>query len=75
MKAFRELGYSVLDLSAVGRGCPDLAVAIDGRNYLIEVKYKKGALNDKQKEFMDNWRAIIYVIRTEAEVKAFHQNK
>lgn len=36
----RARGYAVSDLSAVGRGCPDLLVSKDGRGLLVEVKSK-----------------------------------
>lgn len=34
----RDLGISVLILSQVGGGCPDLLIGHRGKNYLIEVK-------------------------------------
>lgn len=34
----RARGYAVSDLSAVGRGCPDLLVSKDGRGLLVEIK-------------------------------------
>jgi len=36
--AFERMGCTVLDLSRVGNGCPDLLVAAAGRMVLIEVK-------------------------------------
>ena len=38
MNTFRQCGCSVLDLSAVGKGCPDLLVGFNGNDYQIEVK-------------------------------------
>lgn len=37
-EGLRKAGYLVLDLGAVGRGCPDLLVAGHGRMVLLEVK-------------------------------------
>ena len=34
-------GYSVISLAAVGKGCPDLLVARNGRAMLMEVKSPK----------------------------------
>lgn len=36
--AFRKLGCSVLDLAAVGSGCPDLLLGRGGKDRLVEVK-------------------------------------
>lgn len=38
VKALRDLGCSVLDLGAVGHGCPDILVGVAGVNYLLEIK-------------------------------------
>jgi hypothetical protein len=34
----RSLGCSVQMLHAVGAGCPDLLIGIDGQNLLLEIK-------------------------------------
>ena len=59
--ALRNIGASVHDTSAVGRGFPDLVVGMRGRNYLIECK--DGAkvpsarkLTPDQIEFKATWR-------------------
>ena len=38
VKALREIGATVQVLSAVGQGCPDLAVGYHGVNVLLEAK-------------------------------------
>lgn len=63
VKALRKMGFSVLILTAVKNGCPDLLCSKNKRNVLIEVKTKEGNLNEKQKEFRANWNAEIFVIR------------
>lgn len=77
----RSVGCSVLDLSAVGMGCPDLLVARPGHGtILVEVKadavnerkdgYKRtgrGALLDSQRRFIASWRGTVAVVRTEQE--------
>ena len=62
----RLLGCSVVSLSPIGRGCPDLAVAVGGKTYLIEVKdgSKPWKLTDDQKEFILNWKAEIPVLES-----------
>jgi Holliday junction resolvase len=37
----KQVGADVLDLSAVGGGCPDLVVAWRGENVFVEVKNPK----------------------------------
>jgi hypothetical protein len=54
--ALRRLGCSVLDLSRVGDGCPDLLVGFRGRNYLMELKYADGILTTDQHRFLRDWR-------------------
>ena len=57
----REIGASVIDLSAVGGGVCDLLVGYRGQTHLMEIKnldtdYGKRGLNKKQKEVADEWR-------------------
>ena len=56
-----ELGCSVRDTSAVGRGFPDAVVGMMGRDFLMEIKnpktsYGKAGLNGAQQKFADEWR-------------------
>ena len=51
------LGCSVLDLSTVGRGCPDLLVGYKGNSVLVEIKSSaKATFTEPQIKFMQNWR-------------------
>ena len=63
VEAFRKLGASVLSLAPLGRGIPDLLVAIGGVTWLIEIKSKKGKENDLQLEWAENWRGARAVVR------------
>jgi len=67
--ALKKAGCSVLDLSMVGGGCPDLMVGKHGFNFFMEVKNPdtKGKLNDLQKKFIEEWDAPIHVVRTADE--------
>ena len=38
VKTFRDAGAYVIDLSRVGKGCPDLCVGFGGLTILVEVK-------------------------------------
>ena len=63
VEAFRKLGASVLSLAPLGRGIPDLLVAIGGVTWLVEIKSKKGEENDLQLEWAENWRGARAVVR------------
>lgn len=70
VKALRKIGGRVLDLSGVGKGCPDLLVAYRGRNILMEVKYEKGPLTKDQVEFIATWGGEMHVVRSTEEAIA-----
>jgi len=53
--ALRAHGYSVLSLSTVGKGCPDLLVGVQGLNILLEVKMPNGKLRSSQMTFNVGW--------------------
>jgi Holliday junction resolvase len=63
VEAFRKLGASVLSLAPLGRGVPDLLVAIGGVTWLIEIKSRKGKENDLQLEWAENWKGARAVVR------------
>jgi len=63
VEAFRKLGASVLSLAPLGRGIPDLLVAIGGVTWLIEIKSRKGKENDLQLEWAENWKGARAVVR------------
>jgi len=60
--AFRSLGWSVVDMSNVGNGVPDLCVGGyhpgEGRKVTVwvEVKTQKGKLRECQDAFAQSWR-------------------
>jgi hypothetical protein len=61
VKAFRKLGWSVLDLAQLGGGCPDLLVALGKRSILVEVKDGEASpsnreLTSDQVKFWNTWR-------------------
>ena len=54
---FIALGASVLNLSTVGRGCPDLLIGYRGKSVLVEIKRdSKASYTESQVKFMQNWR-------------------
>ncbi len=64
VKALRDVGASVLVLSQVGQGCPDLACGFRGFTYFLEVKTEKGKLNPAEQEFFDTWQGRAAVVRS-----------
>ncbi len=68
VEAFRTLGCSVLSLAAVGKGVPDLLVAIKGITWLVEVKMPRGKETPDQVEFATNWQGCRAIVRDVAGV-------
>ena len=65
VSALRQLGATVVILSQVGGGCPDILVGYRGESYLMEIKGPRGRLSKKQVEFHKSWRGgEISVIRS-----------
>jgi Holliday junction resolvase len=56
VKAFRSMGATVLNLSGVGKGCPDLLIGYKGISVLVEIKSKTGKFTEPQLKFMEQWR-------------------
>lgn len=67
--AFSMAGCSVQSLAAVGCGCPDLLVAVNGHTFTVEVKDgskppSERALTPRQKTWHRKWRGTTHVITT-----------
>jgi Holliday junction resolvase len=64
--ALRKAGCTVTSLHEVGRGCPDIVVGYQGRNYLLEIKnpQTKGKLNDLQIQWHSRWRGQVATVWT-----------
>lgn len=67
VKAFRSLGCSVLDLSRLGGGCPDILVGMGMRhNVLVEIKDgskppSARKLTDDEEAFFKAWRGAVVI--------------
>lgn len=73
VKAIRQLGASVLVLSNVGKGCPDLAIGHGGRTYLVEIKNptlppSARTLTPAEKEWHQAWRGQVAIVETLEDV-------
>ncbi|MCB0063487.1 MAG: hypothetical protein KDE19_15300 [Caldilineaceae bacterium] len=60
--------HTVLDLSAVGGGCPDLLIGVRGKNLFAELKTATGKLTNDQIHFHDRWQGQLCVARSLDEV-------
>ena len=72
--AFRRLGYSVVDLSRLGNGIPDLLIAKAGHAALVEIKDgakspSRRKLTLFEKAFRDRWSGAYHVVETLDDVQ------
>lgn len=77
--AFRKLGCSVLDLAAIGNGCPDLLVCKGDKHRLVEVKNDKQPpsgrlLTDDQAKFHSLWPGRIVICTSVEHVPMIIEN-
>ena len=72
--ALEKIGCSVVDLSRVGDGVPDILVGWRGVCVLLEIKTIGGKLNPKQTEFAQLWRGSLYTVHTPEEAIRVMQN-
>ena len=69
IKAARSVGATVVDLSAVGNGCPDAALGYKGKTILIEIKDgskspSRRVLTPEQQTFHREWRGHAAIIES-----------
>jgi Holliday junction resolvase len=67
-EALRKLGITVLVLSNVGHGAPDLLLGYAKKNYLVELKCGKNELTSFEKRFFDDWRGQALVAHNLDEI-------
>ena len=72
VEALRSIGATVLILSGVGQGCPDIAVGIFKRNYFMEIKNpdqpkSAQALTAEEAIFHNGWKGQVAIVRTVEE--------
>lgn len=68
VSGLRDRGITVLLLHTVGKGCPDILVGHQGRNYLFEIKSSaKAKLKPGQVEFFETWKGQKAIIVNLAE--------
>lgn len=69
----RKLGYSVLILSNIGKGCPDLLIGKNGINKLVELKDEKKTpskrkLTPDEAHFFQTWRGQVHCCKNVDEI-------
>lgn len=67
VKALRAVGATVQSIAAVGKGCPDLLIGINGRNFLIEVKNQnqppsRQALTTDELLWHNEWKGKVEIV-------------
>jgi Holliday junction resolvase len=79
VKAFRDIGATVLHLHTIGKGCPDILVGLNGINYLIEIKDgskppSKRKLTPDEETFAKNWLGQVCIIKSISEISNIFNN-
>ncbi len=77
VSAFRDLGLSVLIMSDLGKGAPDIAVGFKGNTYLFEIKDGRKPpsarkLTPDELKFMQEWKGHYQVIASLDDVQNFY---
>jgi hypothetical protein len=67
IRALRKIGVSVVPLTKMGGGVPDLLCGYRGINWLLEVKGETGGLTEAQVKFHARWNGHVTVVRTAEE--------
>jgi Holliday junction resolvase len=70
---FRAHCCTVLDLSRVGQGCPDLLIARHGKSVLIEIKDGKKSpsrikLTPDECGFHQTWKGRVEIVKSREDV-------
>lgn len=64
----RDLGFSVLSIHTVGKGCPDLVVGALGLNFIVELKHDFAALTEPEKDWHKAWQGQVRIAETAEEI-------
>lgn len=67
--ALRKMGCTVLCLHTVGKGCPDILVGYNGRNFLLEIKDgskppSARKLTSDEAVFFETWKGQAVVVNS-----------
>ena len=75
VKAFRECGCTIEDLSGVGGGCPDIVIGLRGESVFVEIKDGKRKpseqkLTPAQAIWHRDWKGSKAIVRSPEEARA-----
>ena len=75
VSAFRKFGCSVLMLHTIGQGCPDIAVGLNKKTALVEIKdglktKSRKKLTDDEEKFHDEWKGSLFIVQDLGDVIA-----
>lgn len=78
VKAFRELGWSVLHTHTIGSGAPDIIVAKNGFTACIEIKDgakppSQHKLTPDEIKFSSTWQGVYCIIKSIDDVMGFNE--
>jgi len=69
VRSLRALGMSVMVMSDLGGGKPDIAVGAHGQNFFVELKsHSRVKLTDDEKEFHSTWRGQVCIAETVEDI-------
>lgn len=73
VKAFRDMGASVLDTKQLGNGAPDIIVAMNNQTVSVEIKDGKKVpsarkLTPDEIDFHDKWQGWIEIVYSTDDV-------
>lgn len=76
VKAFRDKGMSVLIMSSLGKGAPDIAVGAKGMTFFFEIKDGRKPrsatkLTECESKFFAEWKGHVGIIYSAEEVDEF----
>lgn len=79
VNALRKMGVSVMIMSDLGKGCPDIAVGVSGRNYFFELKDGRKCpsqrkLTDYEEKFHAEWKGHVCIIESTSQAIDFVNN-
>jgi Holliday junction resolvase len=69
VEQLRRCGYAVLHLHQIGKGCPDIMVGANNRNFLFEIKDEskpksQKKLTEHEEKFFQTWTGQVSVIES-----------
>src|SRR6266436_5504446 len=67
ISTLKKAGCTVLSLTRLGGGAPDLLAARGGKMWLMEVKTNSGMVRKEQKDWAKSWNAPVHVVRSSEE--------